>query len=342
MAITLYCLDNLLPLETRELTMSGRGQGQVKHTKAGKAGSQPPSKQTKRSNSERSNNDSNISDESLNMGHIQNQLDVMTENLRDLQASLCSVLKKEDIEKLITSTVTTICDTMERRMNETIQCKVNEKTKELSEKLDSVEMENKLLKTKIAELETVYTGKLEVLKEQTTFIENQSKEANIRSNYNEQYSRKNNIKIMEVPEEDGESIDKLTDKVCRNFAERAIHLQKEEIMAIHRIPTKRAGRRPVLIKLMNNAIKTKLMRGRKAMKEAGFRLVDDVTRLNTGLINRLTLHPEIQSAWFFNGSVFGQTTRNERVKFDIFDNIENVISQHRERPRAGRPEQHRY
>ena len=61
------------------------------------------------------------------------------------------------------------------------------------------------------------------------------------------------------------------------------------------------------------------------MKTAGFRLVDDVTKLNTDLINRVSLHENIDSAWFFNGSVYGKTTEGKRHKFDIYSNIGKVI-----------------
>ncbi|KAH3703883.1 hypothetical protein DPMN_078934 [Dreissena polymorpha] len=71
------------------------------------------------------------------------------------------------------------------------------------------------------------------------------------------------------------------------------------------------------------------MRKRKELKAAGNRLVDDVTALNRSLMNRLSLHPSIEATWFFNGSVFALTKNQERIKFDIYDDINNVISDHR-------------
>ncbi|KAH3710034.1 hypothetical protein DPMN_069500 [Dreissena polymorpha] len=75
------------------------------------------------------------------------------------------------------------------------------------------------------------------------------------------------------------------------------------------------------------------MKKRTPTKIKGHRPVDDVTKRNQGLISRLFLHPDIKNAWFFNGSVFGQTTSEERIKFDIFDNINNSISDYRNRGR---------
>ncbi|KAH3870897.1 hypothetical protein DPMN_034089 [Dreissena polymorpha] len=64
------------------------------------------------------------------------------------------------------------------------------------------------------------------------------------------------------------------------------------------------------------------------MKAAGHRLVDDVTALNSVLMKRLSLHPAIEITWFFNGSVFALTKNQERIKFDIHDNINSVISEY--------------
>lgn len=57
--------------------------------------------------------------------------------------------------------------------------------------------------------------------------------------------------------------------------------------------------------------------------------MDDVTKLNAGLINRLYQNEAIESAWFFNGAVFAQTHRKERIKFDLYDNISDVIEEAR-------------
>ena len=87
-----------------------------------------------------------------------------------------------------------------------------------------------------------------------------------------------------------------------------VDLDPQDIIAVHRIPGTQGSPKPVLLKLKNNSVKTKIMKQRQAMKAAGFRLVDDVTKLNTGLIGRLMKHARIDSAWYFNGAVYGKTT----------------------------------
>lgn len=125
------------------------------------------------------------------------------------------------------------------------------------------------------------------------------------ANYNKQYSRKSNIRIMDIPEVGAESEEMLTEKVCNILKSQNAEVDKQEIMAIHRIPTRKGAVRPILVKLKNNNVKSRVMRKRKELKQAGHKLVDDVTKINAGLINRLYQHEAIESAWFFNGVVFG-------------------------------------
>ena len=97
-------------------------------------------------------------------------------------------------------------------------------------------------------------------------------------------------------------------------------------MAIHRIPSKPGTVNPVLVKFRNNNDKTKVIKIRAEMKAAGHRLVDDVAKLNTALITKLNDHASIESAWYFNGSIYGKTDRGKRLRFDIHDDIDLVIS----------------
>lgn len=193
----------------------------------------------------------------------------------------------------------------------------------MKDRIDSYERDNEILREKIKELEEWQNRKLQTLQDKMIENEKRNIEANVRSNQNEQYSRKNNVKVMDVKSE--ETIEQLTAKVIKLFGDQAITLQPQEILAIHRIPTKKSGNKPVIIKTINNDVKTRLMKGRKA----GHRLADDVTTLNSGLISRLLLHPKIESAWFFNGSVYRQS-KNDRIKFQIYDNIDDTILRHRQ------------
>ncbi|KAH3858935.1 hypothetical protein DPMN_101580 [Dreissena polymorpha] len=137
--------------------------------------------------------------------------------------------------------------------------------------------------------------------------------------------------ITEASDESETSLIATVSKILKTTAD--VNLKPEDIIAIHRIPSKQGKTRPIILKLRNNNAKSAIMKKRTQMKTKGHRLVDDVTKRNQGLISRLLLHPDIKNAWFFNGSVFGLSTSEERIKFDIFDNISNLISDYRNRGR---------
>ncbi|KAH3717092.1 hypothetical protein DPMN_059870 [Dreissena polymorpha] len=170
---------------------------------------------------------------------------------------------------------------------------------------------------------------IEALKEKINTNIRLTEENSKKSNHNEQYSRKNNVKVMDVKEELNESIPTLTTEITSVFKRQAIDIAPDQIVALHRIPTKTGQTRHVLIKFRNNHDQSIVMRKRKEMKQAGHRFVDDVTTLNTDLMSRLQLHKEIESTWFYNGSVFAQTKRNERIRFNLYDNIDLTIQEHR-------------
>ncbi|XP_052264474.1 uncharacterized protein PF3D7_1120000-like [Dreissena polymorpha] len=268
---------------------------------------------------------SSDSSEIMDFGKLQEQIDTMCSGIMDLREDLKSVVKKEEIEECVTRVMTGI----EARIVKDIEKLVDRKVQEVKEKVDSLEFKYQSLQEHVTQLGKQHAEQLESIEIQMTKTHDLAKEANKKANYNEQYSRKNNVKIMDVKIDGDESSETLITKVSNLFNNQGVILEKQDIMAIHRIPGRKGSTKPVLIKLMNNQVKSNLMKKRKAMKEAGNRIADDVTKLNSGLISRLTLHHNIDSAWFFNGSVYGQTTRQERVKFDIYDNIDNVIENFR-------------
>lgn len=146
------------------------------------------------------------------------------------------------------------------------------------------------------------------------------------SNQNKQYSRKYNFKFVGVTENDEENTWKsVKKKILKEKAN--VELDDQEIIAAHRIPGKKDQPRLIIVKVLNTNIKARVMKKRSDVKKLGhgLKLVDDVTRPNTELITALLKHPEITSAWYFNGSVFGKLSNERRVKFDIFDDIDAKV-----------------
>ena len=242
------------------------------------------------------------------------ELRAVGSSVNDLRAKTEDAMTKGDMKTFIKATVQDIMTEINKNIEVTIDIKVQERTKKWQEEIDMLREENDQLKLKL----------ININKNSLSF----QKTANLaleKANYNEQYSRKNNIKIMNIREEAGEDDSTLLNKVTDLLGKQDITLSPHQVIAIHRIPGKPGSPKPVLMKVTNTTVKSTIMRKRKVMKSAGHRLVDDVTRLNTELITRLFDHPAIEAAWYFNRSVYGKTTAGRRIKFVLHDDIDDTI-----------------
>ena len=119
-----------------------------------------------------------------------------------------------------------------------------------------------------------------------------------------------------------------------------VKLEDSEIVALHRVPCKKGIPRPILVKVQNTEVKARIMRQRPVVKKAdkGYRLADDVTRLNSDLIQCLNDHEGVYQAWYWNGSVYAsKSAKGRRINFDIHDDIDDKlksIKQTRESPES--------
>ena len=276
--------------------------------------------------------DQNVSD--LDSSQIEpdlsmKKIDDVSADIKEVKTELKRMLKKEDVEDLIKKSISYSIRSLEDRMKEEIKRQIQEKCEKLETIIESLQFENDKLKDKLESNLKQMTERINETEAKVENQEQQTREAIKLGNHNEQFSRKNNIKIMNVEEEPSENEEKLTEKVCSVLSKQGVDLQKEEIIAIHRLPRRNQSRKPVIIKTINNNVKTRVMRKRREMRTAGYRIADDVTKLNTGLISRLSDNENIDSAWYFNGSVFGRTKGGKRLKFELFDDINQVITKHK-------------
>ena len=280
-----------------------------------KGGSEPPTK-TKRTISEVSES----SAEELTI--LNQQLEHLTSDLKDTKDRVMNLMSKDEVQNFISETINKVMSSVEKKIEKLIDSKIKEKRKTLEEKVESLELDKKNLTDRLTKAES----NIESQTERVLELERIAIASAQRSNYNEQYSRKNNVKILNIEEETVETDRTLTDTVTSLLLSKGnVDIDPQDIIALHRIPGKSGSPKPVLMKLKNNSVKSAIMKQRQAMKAAGHRLVDDVTKMNTGLIGRLMKHARIDSAWYFNGAVYGKTTEGRRHKFDIYCNINSVI-----------------
>ena len=187
-----------------------------------------------------------------------------------------------DLETVVTSIVTKLFDSFKKEINE----RFSEKA------IENLIKENEELKKQIAR----QRKQISEIQKQVADNEIISKQALQMSSYNQQYSRKFNIKIMNYPEMKDEKIwDLFVKDIVKDKLK--IKVDPSEIYAIHRIPGKIGEARPVLVKLVISEVKYRIMRAERNLpKKETVRLVDDVTKHNMGLNTRLSICKELESS----------------------------------------------
>ncbi|XP_013380206.1 unconventional myosin-Vb [Lingula anatina] len=249
--------------------------------------------------------------------------------LDEIESEIKNTVKTNDlkdiVQEMVTETVTKLLLNFKDEIGTNLE-KLEDKHKldigELRERIDSLELENDALREQLA-------GKEKSLRKLTETVEQANYASNNAikmANYNEQYSRKNNIKIYGVIEKEHENT---RDVVCKVLKEQGeVQITADDITAVHRIPGRQGSPRPILMHVKNTEIKVRIMRSRSTLKrhDKGVRLADDITKLNAQLLQRLKENEQIEQSWFYNGSVYGKVKHTgQRMRFSIDDDIDKKV-----------------
>lgn len=242
-------------------------------------------------------------------------MDSIQAQLSEINNELKRTIKVNDIKSIIKGVV----EELFQNHQETIEKKLYEEVTKLREENEKLRNENKRLARDIGDHDEVINDLYNKLEENVMM----TKTAVSKANYNEQYSRKNNIKFHGFHENKGEDLLQVLNEV---LLEVGTEIEEKDLVAIHRIPGQKDRPRPILIKLRNAETKARVMRKRSSIKALRnkVKVTDDVTKDNSELISKLLKDERMNSAWYFNGSVYGQCG-NRRIKFDLFDDIDKKL-----------------
>ena len=256
------------------------------------------SNQSKRTRSDLSSTGSDLSD-SLNQ-RILDDLDVIK---KELQKTVKTTELDGLVWKVVGEMVKGLKHDMETKLREQ-KTEYDKKVGDLKQKVDSLNLEKGQLKEKLQNR----IKEVVALEQTVKKVEKVATQARVKANRNEQYSRKTNIKlhgVADVKLESGQILN--TQKsVCHVVEEKVnVEVSPSEIVACHRIPGGNGSIRPILLKVKNTEVKSRIMRKRKEFRSAhkGYKLSDDVTKENAELITNLLKQKDVEQAWVFNCNV---------------------------------------
>lgn len=163
---------------------------------------------------------------------------------------------------------------------------------------------------------------------------------------NEQYSRKQNIRITGLAEPQrltqGEKDDAWVEpeenvvNTVENFISGVLGLEvntcKENAIEIaHRLGDEASktkgvnGARPIIVRLGSVTTKLAILKARRNLKGKGIYITEDLCRDIHALFNRVRKHRNIDQAWTWNGTVYGKDFDDNVYKFPYGKEVGEVI-----------------
>jgi len=213
--------------------------------------------------------------------------------------------------------------------------------KELNEKLDShghtvdklvsevfeLQQENRQLTETITLLEQ----KQEDTESRLNEALHMSKLAFEQANKNEQYSRRNNVKLLFVEEEEGkgETAEQSEEKALDIFSQKlGLSITPNDIEIAHRIGQKGGkGPRPIIVKFVSRRTKHMIIQNRRKLKgkKPGIVIIEDLSKETYILYKRVSDHPASVKSWTSEGRLFAQCADDKIHLIERHSDIENKL-----------------
>jgi len=156
-------------------------------------------------------------------------------------------------------------------------------------------------------------GDVEILKHRLSERDLAMEELAIKLDRSEQYTRRNNLRIMGIPETQGEDTDKLIVNVAKDMG---VDLSTTEIDISHRVPrypsTPQTKARPIIVMFVSNASRRSLLANRSKLKAVGKKSApkifvnEDLTKTRAIIARKargLVSEGRIESSWVTGGVI---------------------------------------
>ena len=124
----------------------------------------------------------------------------------------------------------------------------------------------------------------------------------------QQYSRRENIRIHRVEEDQGETGETTEKKALAVLRATGVTVDDQDIAACHRVGKPRGGPKAIIVRFVSRRKRTQIMKNKKKLKEqSGMKrtfINDDLTTLRSRLYGYVRALPCVDKAWTVDGKVF--------------------------------------
>jgi len=206
-------------------------------------------------------------------------------------------------------------------------------------KLEALESRVVALEERLSELEnsSVATGseQLQVhmsteLSAELQAMRSETRESLLASNDNEQYSRRNNVRILGFKPDERED--------CRNAAARFVknilkvsNVSIDDIEVAHMTAGSSAStanqriRPTMLVRFCRRDKRDQVIRSRRILKGSHYAVTEDLTTLNVKTMNRLRNSADVRTTWSWNGKIYAMMSNGNKVLVRPFQPISELL-----------------
>lgn len=190
--------------------------------------------------------------------------------IAEFEGVLMEAFKKESFIQAIS---TSISDIVGKRINDII-AKYETKMMEFQTGMDVLKTENATLK----------------------------KQCNLKVDFLEQYSRRNNIRIFGIPENGKESVELLVmDMISTKLG---LNMPPDYIERCHRVGKNTNKPRPIIVKFLSHKYKNAVFSAKSKLKETRILIKEDLTKLRFDAMKSLTVTYGFKNVWTYDGGIF--------------------------------------
>ena len=227
----------------------------------------------------------------------------------------------------ITNLITSKLEDIKKEIN-AINENLGKKTTALENQIERIEGEKFLLDKQIeCTNKTISQLKTEnsELKTELTLINRDIQTNTIAANRNEQYSRKNSIRIFGIAQNsEQEDCKQIVQEFCKQSLN--INFEKNEIVGAHRVGRKQPDRpQGIIVKFVHSETKYNIIKARRKLKGTIYVVNDDLSQKNAQLLNRAHRHERVKSTWSSNGKLFAMGHNGAKIRLELFCDIDSLL-----------------
>ena len=158
----------------------------------------------------------------------------------------------------------------------------------------------------------------------------ETRESLLASNDNEQYSRRNNVRLCGVKPEVNEDCRVAAMRFIRNV----LHVSAvgdSDIEFAHMTAgsvqsTTNQQKRPImLVRFCHRDARDLVIRSRRILKGTHFAVTEDLTTLNIKTMNRLRNHDQVRTTWSWNGKIFAILSNGKKTSVRPFQSVDELL-----------------